>query len=1147
MTNRKEGNTEEAQSILTQAFVNKAPVIAVLGQNCGWSTNKIDPVLSQIFKRLEKAGSCWSDLIDREPLNENIFSWAAERFLRRPPSDLMLNVADIPLSAIYTSSIDPTLTNLFSTNGREPEPILVGTPSPTEIRSTRRPPIFYLFGRAGGGAEELDPPRSRQQLSQRRTKHSSPMLLNLPESATSLGLIVIDGYSPTDDWLRAEDLLSAVASASKGGVIWYGKEPEFNNDDDEDYYNNLVEKRVIVRDSRSLGEAYLLAKSNSDIPLEQDWDEPEIITLKSGGDFVVPPRLKLITEATATIIDNSWTGFLEPFSDSLEKIAFQSFHGANIGARALIEGIRRNYTFERDFEFELSSKTLKALNRHHEQKGAIILHGQSGTGKTIAMGRLALNIRTREKCAVLIINGHRVPQPTDVAPFLEEIGRTGTVTLILIDVSAPPNRYDELLQALRSGGHKVVIVGTCYRLEPTSSRYVLAPDSLSDRETDLLSELSSKYFPPGSTFDVKSAHALAKFYWGLPDSRSGIADGLSREARHTETALRIKGEKPKRRKELSSLALALIKAGYSGTTEKLFDDTYDADNLDLNNPAAKVIDYVMAVSRLYKAIPINLLLRTALSSAGKASESFDIEIVRDLFEGQDLFRWQYGGRDESELLVSARLQIEAELVCNRRIGSPEIESRYILELLANAYRAGPEDNEESHFAIDMVFAMGSDGPAGDRYKDAYLDIARCLTDLRKRKGVRNARLMLQESVLRRAYLRTHENTIDRDQKAIILAEATDAVNDTFAAIDSEGSGKLYAAKRTREFLYTERAATYGFLATDSASRESDSNEVWASYTAAREAARVAIGRAFSYQPLDIALWVPIRVLKESSKLTKFQSAELQADIRATLDAVDPTTLTSTQKVLYDRQKFFAGEVLHDDLMSDEAFEALRASGSSVGYYLRARALAPSRPDTISDATTADIEAAKQTVKYLEDARRKINLDARSLQLLLSMQWLSSTGHWLFRGFRQPLPHQSQARENIRSLLLDLQALEDKNFSPQMRYLTAVFMWLCGEDNEAIRSWRILAKDTEYVEAKRITNRHTITDDSGKPVAFSGHIVKSLAPGRWSVKIEGLNRTVDLQESDFSDRDFALGKTVRQFAISFNYRGPIADSSYWRNT
>lgn len=1143
MTNAPTNDETDPQTILISALTDRVPLVAVLGQNFGWTNSEGDPVLKQILRKSGREGDGWNDLISKEAVESLLYTWVAERYSRRSPSESMLRVADIAFSAIYTSSIDSTLSNLFSTNGRQPEAILVGTPAPTEIRSTRRPPIFYLYGRAGVGVPELDPPRNKKELVVRRAKHTSSMLLNLTESATALGLILVDGYQPDRDWFRAEDLLSALSTAPKSGVIWYGQPPKFLNEDDQEYFDSLVDAGVIVRDERTLGEAYTVAVCNGLLQIEQHWDDPELITLSTGEDFIVSPRLRLVTEAIASIVDNSWTGFLQPFSENLNRVAFQSFHGANIGEKALVEGVRRGYAFERSFETVLRGKVTKALNRHHEQKDAIIIHGQSGVGKTIALGRLAVTAREKEKAAVLMVSGQRIPQAAEIAPFLEAMGRTAAVTLILIDANSPPHRYDELLQALRSSGHKVVIVGTSYRIETKASYHIHAPTSLTNEEQGLLKSLAESFSQLNSKFDAASDHALARFYWSLPDSRSGIADGLSREVRLTETYLRIKGEKPRPRKNLSSLALALVKAGYAKSTTGFFENQTSED-AEYDSPAARVIDYVMAVSRLYRSVPINLLLRAVTSYGGKDPDGIDLELIRDVFEGQDIFRWHYGGQDESELLISSRLQIEAELVCNRRLGSPSTEAKYILELLSNAYRAGSEGGEEAHFAVDIVYAMGSDGPVGERYKDSYLEIARCLTNLRIKKGVLNARLMLQESALRRAYIRTHDHEIDIELKTLVLAEASSAVNDTLSAIDSESSSKLYAAKRTREFLFTERAATYGFLAIDSAVRE---DEVWSSYCAAREAARIAIGKAFSYQPLDIALWVPIGVLKKATKLDDIQKAELQADIRATLDVVDPTSLGRKEKSLYDRQKLFAADMLEDQALSDEAFSSLEQSGSSLGYYLRAKAIAPMRPDSIEDVTDGDIRKATDVAKYLESAKKKVALDARAIQLLISMEWLCATHQWIFRGFRQPLPYEQKTRERIKSLIFELQAAEGNNLPPQMRYLAAVFMWLCGDVSDAVRSWRELARDTEYIESKRITIRHTVTDSNGKPISFSGHIVRALAPGRWSVKVDGLDQDIDMQESDFSTRDFALGKTVRPFAISFNYRGPIADTSYWRHS
>lgn len=1142
MSNIQNVETSAGLNGLAAALNSGVPIVAVLGQAAGWAEQGADPVLQLALTKTAREGSSWSNLISRESLGPSFYQWLAERYARRVPSDSLAALADIPASAIFTSSIDPGLPNLFSTNGREPEPVLLGAPLPSEIRSLRRPPVFYLFGRAGAGITELDPPVNRQALSQRRLQHSSAMLMLVKDSATALGLIVVDGFGPKPDWLRAEDLLACLAGAPKGGVIWFGPDPVMTEDED-DTFRNLKEAGIVIRDQRSLGEAYALLRATGEIAAAEKWDEPEIVSLQGGANFVVPPRLRLLTEATASIVDNSWTGFLPPFSTSLNAAAFQSFHRAGIGARALVEGIQRGYAFKRDFEVALEARVEKALSKHHEQYGAIILHGQSGVGKSIAIGRLAIYGRVKAKAAVLVATGNRIPQPAEVSPFLEAVGRLASVTLLLIDANGPVQRYDELLSALRSGGHKVVVVGTSYSLGSVDGRFVSAPASLSLAEQEKLTTLSAQYRGAEGKFDAKTDHALAKFYWSLPESRGGLADGLSREARYVETALRLREIKPRQKSGPRALAVALVAAGYGESYSRFFATDVPEQDINLDSPAAKVIDYVMAVSRLHKAVPINLLLRTVSTTADSDKTSVDVETLRDLFDGEDLFRWQRGGKDQSELLVSSRLQIEAELVCSRRLGTPTAEAGRIIELIGNAYRAGTDDSEEAHFTTDIVYALGPDGPARDRYRDSYLEIARCLTKLRQRHSVLNARLMLQESTLRRAYIRSHE--ISSEEKVAVLSEATMAVNAALAAIDLSGEIRLYAAKRTRENLLTERAATYGFLATDSAQRGENSDLVWASYAAARDAARLATGRAFGYQPLDISLWVPIRVLRESTQISVLQRAELQADIRSTLDIVDEASLPQDQAVLFNKQRFAAAEALKDTELSDAAFSALSAAGSAAGYYLRARLLAPTRPQFGEAATDSEITAAESAAAYLTENYPKISQDSRCLQLLISMEWIKATRRWIFRGLRQPLPSETTARDKLRSLVSELKVCDAEKFAPQYRYIDAVLQWLTGDEDSAIKSWRALGRDTEFLEARRVANRNIVTDAGGKPVIYTGLIVKSIGPGRWSVRVEGLARVVDLQETDFSDSEIAIGRTVRNFAISFNYRGPIADPFYAR--
>jgi len=101
-------------------------------------------------------------------------------------------------------------------------------------------------------------------------------------------------------------------------------------------------------------------------------------------------------------------------------------------------------------------------------------------------------------------------------------------------------------------------------------------------------------------------------------------------------------------------------------------------------------------------------------------------------------------------------------------------------------------------------------------------------------------------------------------------------------------------------------------------------------------------------------------------------------------------------------------------------------------------------------------------------------------------------------------------------------------------------WLTNNEEASFQAWRKLEADTEFIEASRVLNRHVITDENFQPRIFSGVVDRPLGPGRWSVLVEGMGRRVDLVASYFPNIDVARGRTVRDFSIAFNYRGPLAD-------
>jgi hypothetical protein len=963
------------------------------------------------------------------------------------------------------------------------------------------------------------------------------MLRNLDETATPLGLIVVEGYSPEIDWLRAEDLLAVISAAPEHGVLWCGTEPAFGQDDG-DVYRALVDSGTVVRDERSFAELLVGEQPALDASQNTGWDDPEIVTLGGGPKLVVSPKLRLVTQASASIIDDSWSSFLSPLSLEEERRRFHGFHGLLGGVRSTFEGLRREFAIERDFEKTLRDRVGRALSQHHAENGAIVVHGQSGVGKSIALARLSLYARV-EGAAVLHTQG-KLPQAGDVSEFLQAVDQVGGVTLIVADATVPTQRYDDLLRALRSAGHRVVVVGSTYRIDRKDqvgrSRLLEVSALLSKEEKRRLQKLVERFVPEGRSKLQSAAsgdHALARFYRALPESRSRISEGLGREARLAEHGLRVRGARRRPVKTLGALGMALADAGFEVAQQQLLPH---ASGDEGEAPAGRIIDYVMASSRLFKNIPIGLLLRAVAAEQTAENGLVDTGLVLELFQDQDLFRWKYGDEEGSDLLIGSRLQIEAEIVCNRRLGSAQAEAEAIIALIRCAYRAGPDDNDETRFVVDIVQAMGPDGPAGGRYRDQFADVGRALTDLRAKTGVMNGRLMLQESALRRAHVRTHAD-LHPDTKATLLVEATKAVDGALDAID-EQSNRIYASRRTREHLLVERAATYGFLATDAAQNAQSPDEIWSSYKAAREATLLATGRVDSYPPLDIALWTPARILRQAAALRADQTLELKADIWATLDLIDPGSLDPTQYEMFQRQRLSVADVLGDVTVGDEAFEALDRAGSTVGYFIRARTLAPIREAVDGEAVAADVRRAHDAVAYLREHYARIAADPRCIQLMLTMEWLVSTRRWLFKGLRQPIPANPDDRLRVKNLLLDLGLAQADLLQPRYRYLEAVLTWLDGGEDNAIRIFRELDHETKFVEAGRVLARHVLTDDRAR--VFDGMVERQIGQERWSVFVETLNRRVDLLSSASRDDDLAVGRTVHDFSISFNFRGPLVD-------
>ena len=779
-----------------------------------------------------------------------------------------------------------------------------------------------------------------------------------------------------------------------------------------------------------------------------------VVSFGARGAYEVSPETRLRVEAVASIVDDTWTSFLPPLGPDASYDTFRRFHGSLGGARLLVEGVRRRYAIERDFESKLFNTVSAALNDHSKLDAPIILEGQSGTGKSVALARLVEKTR-RDQTAAVLYATDRIPKSHEVEYFCQEAERAhARVTLIVCDANSDVDSYDDLLSGLRSRGRRIVVIGSRYRIgnQDASAPYVRieAPASFSSAERQRLRELLGK-FELDTPNLLEGDHFLATLYRYLPASRYQIGSGLSAEARSVVQRIAERGNRPQVVRGIGVMQQAMIEAGLIDPIQPPFgDQSLNLEN-DEESPAEKVIDMVMVAGRLNCPIPFNLLLR----ALNEQNNEFDSELIHHLFGGLDLIRWETLDDEGSDLVVLPRLQLEAQLICERRLGSPRAEASVIIELIS-AVRLGIDENLELEFLLRLLHQIGRDGPRRNEYKQSYVEFARTLTDLRVRFGILNASLMLQESNFLRSAVR--ENEADDAKRFELLENARNVVQTALDAIDD---GRIYAPRQTRQNLLVERAALYGFLAYDSAQRKESAGKIWSAYEAARVAVREAVCAADNYYPHDVGLWTPTDLF-ESADLDEAQRAELAADIYSRMDQVEPDSLPPSQKQKFQQRRFTVGTALKDHRLTSNAYNELEASGSTAGYFLRARYIGPELDRDAEEVTNPkDIEKAERAAEFLDERFSLIENDERCLWLLLENRWISEMRHRPLRGERQPLPVGDSRRRFLRYVrALNHAANQSARYGT--RYLEAVLTWLTQDYNQAQRLFGELRSETDNI-------------------------------------------------------------------------------------
>jgi len=1130
------------RKILATTIAEGRPCILVLGQESWTAGGRPDPVLNLFLEHLSRTRSAvptWRDVLSL-PISPEDLVWLTERFERNVVDESLEMALDLPWSAVFTSSIDPQTTRRLASRGRQPEPILAADHHPAVPRSTVRPPVYFLYGRSSDQHESARTPRSNAEVKRRNAKHVAPLLSRLEDTATVLGVIVIDGYHPERDWLGLDELFGSIPVNQGLKVLWFGIERV----PDHELVKELERGGSLFWEARRLGAVVAEMEAHGELLTapRQFTSGRGIVSL--GGDRIleVPPTLRLRVEASAAIVDDDWMDPPTPLVPNANAEAFQRFHGDPGGPRGLIEGILRGFTIERPFERKLRDRVDAQLARRNELDRVVLLHGQSGTGKTLACARLVMSLRRGRMLPVLFAFGH-VPPVTDVDDFgllAEKSGASATV--VVCDANAGPGPYIKLAEGLASRGRRMLIVGTSYRLEDATRLpvdLIEAHSEADDNERTEVVELVKKNVD-GAEVALKvlreedGASVFALLYRVLAYGRERLVSGVSGEARSNEDVVRLRS-RVRLPRVATQLAQALVTAGLHPGGLLVFED--EVGDVFGRDAPGRLIDLVMAVGRLGLFVPLSLVMRTLRAQVADLAFSE----IASLFHEIDLFRWKYDD-EGSELLIGPRLQLEAELIAKRRLGGWRAMVQCILDLIENVRPFAVDGGVERDFLFEVLKKMDRRGPRGDELAGGYLSIAEGLTRLRKTHGLDDVSLILKESGFRRDYLYVHMNDevltgLERDR---ILNDARAIVDDTIRRIEA---GETRSSPRARRDLFVERAALYGYLAVGHATRGAKPDEVWADYQAARAASRKAISLAPNYYPYDVGLWTTADLLstRTTTRLSAAQEAELRADLYVLLDRLSVDDVTSDQTEQYLRRRDQVGKLLGDEALSVEARAAIKNMNPALAAYLEAREIAA--PVFVKRGEAPSVHARTSAAKALIVLRKEREItrqDARCLSLQLELEWTSATGERLLRGERRPVPASPSTRDELFSLVTELKAQNGDVLDFRLRFLHAVLLWVRGDVRAAELEWRALGRETDLVVRGRAHRRLFLASEDGRPRSFRGRLTRQKPNGNWVVEVDSLRGSVDLLASDFRGTQFVAGHAPPEFTIAFNYLGPIAD-------
>ncbi len=1132
---------EEEKNLFFNSL-KKGPAFLFLGQNYLQGENGTDPFLQSIQKKYGNPSDKtrgYSLIFNGTALNnsEISLSWMHNLSQRISPPETMEKIVQYCWSGVYTSAIDDVILRAFRTQWREVDPIFSTIKNPDDPRNKHKLHCTFLFGNVNRIEEDELPPLNKTKLTVHRSI-ANQLLARLPSQITSLGCLVIDAYDPTTDWLRIEDIIPHLDTCIKNHIKVFF----FNATDDLINNEEIIEinqGKTILFFKDGLYEAFIQAEKEKLIELNIVPDEESLnryieINHKT---ISVPSKLWNVVTESATIIDDS--KLITPPQISSEKLYYE-FRNFISNAGILLEwsGFLRGFAFNRDYEEQLLTIVREDLKSNQLPDFPIILSGQTGTGKSVALKHLAVKIRAEKEIPVLFIERRtQLPKKEDIEVFCRWAeDHKSKYTLVIWDGMLTPDYYQEALKDLTGRGRKVVLVGSCYRLneerEFLNNRIIEAPASLNDLEIKRFLPYIAKYDPlfisniKEKEISLKDELFLVILFRLLPASRSNIRAGVQTEVRVSELKIQDFTINNIRQGNYDLLGLSLENSDEK--IKKYVEELKKETNFggDRVNPIECLIGLIMTPGKFGIDVPLDLLSRT-LKKFGYI-ELFDILNQVDIFQ---LYEDPVGN-----IFVGPRHPLEAKIICQQRFGSLKTEILYICELI-DKIQSHDDDYRDSEilFTRDIIHQLSPNGPEDYLFLDYYPVLIESLKKLRQERQIYKPQLILQEAFLSREFVKQKSVRREIPENAEkILLDAKKLLESTIARLKTENRLIIY-----QDSLLVELAAINGTLANHAIQNSIKNYDFSTIYTNISNYLNQVLNKVINDEhALDVYSWVSINLISEKI-FDANKNSEIISNALSALDNSESGGFDTSTKLL--SRKFEIFKLIGEDMLADTVFEQLKKQYSCAGYYLKSVYPIRDIPND-QEYNKRERELFLKSHSFLEENRDFINKDDRCLRQLLFSWWKGRTGRPLFFNERQVLNFTVDEWKYVKGILLDLKSLEKLENNPSLMYIFGLTCFHLKEVPEAKHIFLEIERNTSGIRGKRrIVRSYLASTPAGHPRVFHGDVQWIDAEKiKGKLNVEELHTTIPFFPKDFNLPHLRKGDSIGEFHIGFNFIGPIAD-------